>query len=137
MRPVDRQGRNTISPSGFRAEPLDGAHSHRLFWAAARKARGDAAGTRALVEVRLLHRHLDRADVLAGITAVGSTTPDVVALEARKSAERRGAARGLGSADEGGRVVILAEHRLAAVPTDERPLPSVDKYDVLLGPETS
>ena len=55
---------------------------------------GDAAGTRALVEVLLLHRHLDRADVLAGITAalsVGSTNPDVVALEARKAAERRGA----------------------------------------------
>ena len=113
---------------------------HESFWAAARKARGDAAGTRALVEVLLLHRHLDRADVLAGITAalaVGSTIPDVVALEARKSADRRGAVRGSSSADEGGRVVILAEHRLAAVPTDERPLPSVDKYDILLGRETS
>jgi hypothetical protein len=42
--------------------------------------------------VLLLLRHLDRADVLAGITAalsVGSTSPDVVALEARKAAERR------------------------------------------------
>ncbi|GAB4977055.1 hypothetical protein MAHJHV55_54370 [Mycobacterium avium subsp. hominissuis] len=36
---------------------------------AARKAHGDAAGTRSLVEVLLLHRHLDRADVIAGITA--------------------------------------------------------------------
>jgi hypothetical protein len=39
----------------------------------------------------LLHRHRDGADVLAGITAalsVGSTSPDVVALEARKAAER-------------------------------------------------
>jgi hypothetical protein len=68
---------------------------HEAFWAAARNAHGDAAGTRALVEVLLLHRHRDRADVLAGITAalsVGSTSPDVVALEARKAAERRGAA---------------------------------------------
>ena len=32
---------------------------HDAFWAAARKAHGDAAGTRALVEVLLLHRHLD------------------------------------------------------------------------------
>ena len=32
---------------------------------------------------------------------------------------------------------ILAEHRSAAVPADERPLPSVDKYDILLGRETS
>jgi len=42
---------------------------HEAFWAAARKAHGDAAGTRALVEVLLLHRHLRAADVLAGITA--------------------------------------------------------------------
>jgi hypothetical protein len=39
---------------------------HEAFWAAARKAHGDAAGTRALVEVLLLHHHRDRADVLAG-----------------------------------------------------------------------
>ena len=113
---------------------------HEALWAAARKAHGDATGTRALVEVLLLHRNLDRVDVLAGITAalsVGSTSPDVVALEARKAAERRGAAAGPDGADDGGRVVILAEHRSAAVPTDERPLPSVDKYDILLGRETS
>jgi hypothetical protein len=111
---------------------------HEAFWATARQTHGDAAGTRALVEVLLLHRRLERADVLAGISAalsVGSTSPDVVALEARKAADRRGAASG----DDhlGGRVVVLAEHRLAAVPTNERPLPSIDKYDTLLGLETS
>jgi len=113
---------------------------HDALWAAARKAHGDAAGTRALVEVLLLHRNLDRVDVHAGIMAalsVGSTSPDVVALEARKAAERRGTAAGPDGADDGGRVVILAEHRSAAVPADERPLPSVDKYDILLGRETS
>jgi hypothetical protein len=115
---------------------------HDAFWTAARKAQGDAVGTRALVKVLLLHRHLDRADVLAGITAalsVGSTSPDVLALEARKAAERRGAAAddANDAADRGGRVMVLAEHRSAIVPADERPLPSVDKYDVLLGRETS
>jgi transposase len=113
---------------------------HETFWAAARQAHGDAVGTRALVEVLLLHRHLDRADVLAGISAalsVGSTSADVVALEARKAADRRGAAAGPHDAHPGGRVVVLAEHRTAAVPADERPLPSVDKYDMLLGRETS
>ena len=112
---------------------------HETFWAVARKAHGDAAGTRALVEVLLLHRYLERADVLAGITAalsVGSTSSDVVALEARKAAERRGASSGPDAA-EIGRVVVLAEHRSAAVPTDERPLPSVEPYDALLGRETS
>ena len=60
---------------------------------AARKALGDGPGTRALVEVLLLHRHLDHGDVLSGITAaaaVGSVSPDVVAVEARKAARRRG-----------------------------------------------
>src|SRR5246500_3138408 len=113
---------------------------HEAFWAASRKAHGDAAGTRALVEVLLLHRHLDRDDVLAGISAalsVGSTSPDVVALEARKAADRRGAASGPAEATRGGRVAVLAEHRSAAVPAEQRPLPSVDKYDMLLGRETS
>lgn len=112
---------------------------HEAFWSAARKAHGDAAGTRALVEVLLLHRHLDRADMLAGIGAalsVGSTSADVVALEARKAAERRGAATPPNDAREGARVVILAEHRSPALPADERPLPSVDKYDILLGRKT-
>jgi len=71
--------------------------------------------------VLLLLRHLDRADVLAGITAalsVGSTSPDVVVLEARKAAERRGADSD--RVDEGGRVVVLTQHRSAAVPADER-----------------
>jgi transposase len=112
---------------------------HDAFWAAARKARGDAGGTRALVEVLLLHRHLDRADVLAGISAalsVGSTSPDVVALEARKAAERLGAAEVAQAGIVDSRVVVLAEHR-PALRADERPLPSVDKYDTLLGRETS
>ncbi len=113
---------------------------HESFWATARKAHGDAAGTPALVEVLLLHRHLERVDVLAGISAalsVGSTSPDVVALESRKAAERRGAASGSDDAQQNGRVVSLAEHRWTAVPADKRALPSVDKYDTLLGRETS
>ena len=69
-------------------------------------------------------------------SSVGSTSPDVVALEARKAAERRGAAAADATPD-GGRVVILAEHRPAAVLVDERPLPSVAKYDTLLQRETS
>src|SRR5262245_54905446 len=59
--------------------------AHEGFWAAARKALGDGPGTRAMVEVLLLHRHLSHADVHAGITAalaVGSVSPDVVAVEA-------------------------------------------------------
>lgn len=43
--------------------------THEVFWAAARTALGDSAGTRVLVEVLLLHRHLQHADVLAGLAA--------------------------------------------------------------------
>jgi hypothetical protein len=39
-------------------------------------------------------------------------------LEARKAAERRGADSD--GVDEGGRVVVLTQHRSAAVPADER-----------------
>ena len=63
--------------------------AHEAFWAAARKAHGDGGGTRALVEVLLLHRHHAHADVVAGITAalrVGAVSPDVVAVEARRHA---------------------------------------------------
>jgi hypothetical protein len=110
---------------------------HEAFWAAARKHLGDPAGTRALIEVLLLHRHLDRRDVLAGITAalsVGSTSADVVAVEARKAAQHRGVtARPDATAPRGAeRVVSLTARRLAALPDDDRPLPSVDHYDELL-----
>lgn len=62
--------------------------SHEAFWAAARKGLGDAEGTRALVEVLLLHRHLAHAAVVTGVQAalrIGSISPDVVAVEARKA----------------------------------------------------
>ena len=66
---------------------------HDAFWAAARTALSDAAGTRVLFEVLLLHRHLEHADVLAGISAalrVGSVNADGVAVETRKAAQQRG-----------------------------------------------
>src|SRR6266542_5898705 len=59
---------------------------HDAFWAAARTAHGEAAGTRALIEVLLLHRRMDHTAVLAGMTVTlqaGSTSPDLVAIEAR------------------------------------------------------
>ncbi len=48
-----------------------------------RSAHGDGPGTRALIEVLLLHRHAAHADVVAGITsalAAGSTSPQLVAI---------------------------------------------------------
>jgi hypothetical protein len=109
---------------------------HDAWWAAARKTHGDAAGTRALVEVLLLHRHLDRTDVLAGISAalsVGSANADVVALEARKAAEHRAGGHGhQNSSGAGAEVLVWAERGLGVAIIDERPLPSVAQYDTLL-----
>jgi transposase len=113
--------------------------AHEAFWAAARKTLGDAAGTRALIEVLLLHRHMSDADVLDGIAAalrVGATNADVVAVEARKAAQACAATTPAAaiSPPTGGpqRVVSLTERRLASLPPDERPLPSVAAYDQLL-----
>jgi hypothetical protein len=110
---------------------------HEAFWAAARKQLGDSAGTRALIEVLLLHRHLDRAAVLAGISAalsIGSTNADVVAVEARRAAPDHGvrAEPDATASRLPERVLSLTERRLAALPVDDRPLPSVDRYDQLL-----
>ncbi len=114
---------------------------HDAWWAAARKTHGDAAGTRALVEVLLLHRRLDRVDVLAGISAalsVGSANADVVALEARKAAEHRaGAHAGLNGSGDTAEVLVLAQHRPGVAIVDERPLPSVAQYDTLLNARRS
>jgi transposase len=115
--------------------------AHEAFWATARKVLGDGPGTRALVEVLLLHRHLAQGDVHAGITAalaVGSVSPDVVAVEARKAAQRRALNPALMPALSPSRQVIsLTQRRHAGVPADDRPLPSVAVYDDLLGTASS
>jgi transposase len=109
--------------------------AHEALWAASRRALGDGPGTRALVEVLLLHRHLGHADVLAGISAalaVGSVSPDVVAVEARKAAQRRGLQPPPAQALTQQHVISLTERRLAGLPGGDRPLPSVAAYDTLL-----
>jgi hypothetical protein len=101
------------------------------------KTHGDAAGTRALIEVLLLHRHMAHDHVVAGLaTAVrtGALTADAVALEARKFAESddRPSAEQVPSLQPAGNVVSLTERRLAQLPADRRPLPTVTAYDQLL-----
>ena len=117
--------------------------AHDAFWAAARTKLGDSGGTRALIEVLLLHRHMRHADVVAGLIAagqVGASSADVVAVEARKAADRSCDSTAPGSTagvDE--TVVSLTERRLAdpaaviaGLPADHRPPPSVSAYDELL-----
>lgn len=122
--------------------------AHEAFWAAARSTHGDADGTRVLVEVLLLHRHLPAQDVVAGLEAAltcGAITADAVALEARRAADRRGTdavttTQSLsGMRRPAARVASLTQRRLgdpdaviAGLPADTRPLPSVTAYDELL-----
>ncbi len=111
--------------------------AHEAFWAAAKKAQGDTEGTRALIDVLLLHRRLPAADVIAGITlalSAGATSADVVAVEARRARQVSQSVPGdveAGSSEQR-RVVSLTERRLAALPGDTRPVPSVAHYDQLL-----
>lgn len=111
--------------------------AHDALWSAARKALGEPAATRELIGVLLLHRHMDDADVIAGIGAalsVGAHTADIVAIEARKVAGARGdpAPPGAEPGEGPGRVASLTARRLASLPPDTRPLPTVDAYDQLL-----
>jgi len=66
--------------------------AHEQFWARARRKFGDAGGTRALIEVLLLHRGLPFPAVHAALEAVnsaGSVDPNLVAIEARRITEGR------------------------------------------------
>ena len=115
-------------------------------WSAARRTLGEPGATRTLIEVLLLHRTMDDTDVIAGIGAalsVGSISADVVAVEARKAADAAGNARPTpGVARPAGpdtplpvespQVTSLTRKRLADLPPDTRPLPTVTAYDQLL-----
>ena len=94
--------------------------AHERFWQRARRRLGDAAGTRALIEVLLLHRRLPFTAVHAALDAVsrvGSVDPSLVAIEARRIADRP---------RETGVVERPALRRF------DRPAPSLARYDGLL-----
>ena len=65
---------------------------HERFWKRTRRKLGDREGTRTLIEVLLLHRHLPFVAVHAALDAVervGSVNPALVAIEARRIADGR------------------------------------------------
>lgn len=139
--------------------------AHEAFWTRARHQHGDSDATRALIEVLLLHRHLPAAAVIAGIRAaltVGVTSPELVAVEARRAATRP-ANDPQDTASPSGATVLRLPVTPATEPQDgpddgpdgprdgphdegladvvrhqlaglpgERPLPSVAHYDQLL-----
>ena len=94
--------------------------AHERFWKRARRRLGDREGTRALIEVLLLHRHLPFAAVHAALDAVeriGSVDPALVAIEARRIADGR-------------RETAVVER--PALRRFDRPAPSLAGYDALL-----
>jgi hypothetical protein len=93
--------------------------SHQHLWDLARRRLGDAAGTRVLIEVLLLHRTMTANVVIAGIDralTVDSIDPNVIAIEARRTTET------------GAVVIPIGEglHRF------DRATPSIAHYDQLL-----
>ena len=98
--------------------------AHERFWQRARRKLGDGPGTRALIEVLLLHRHLPAASVHAALDAVeqlGAADPALVAIEARRIADGR-------------REAAVVER--PALRRFERPAPSLAGYDALLAAST-
>jgi transposase len=92
---------------------------HERFWTAARRKLGDQAGTRALVEVLLAHRHVDHQVLVQGMeraVSSGSVDPAVVLVEARR-------------AGEGGRSLPLP---IGSLHLFDRPMPVLSPYDELL-----
>jgi transposase len=94
---------------------------HQRYWDAARRVRGDAAGTRALIEVLLAHRTLPRDALVAAMrTAVetGVLDPQVVLIDAR---------RHTGTDQQPGGVVPIGGWARY-----DRPTPTLAAYDQLL-----
>ncbi|SDS42216.1 Transposase [Actinoplanes derwentensis] len=116
---------------------------HEAFWAAAKAATNEATGTRQLIQVLLLHRHLRGQDVTAGIRAalsVGAATADIVAVEARKAAQNAGPSPTITAGPPPAppppppppAVTERTLQRVARLPADHRPPPDLNRWDQLL-----
>lgn len=94
--------------------------THQKYWDAARRARGDAAGTRALIEILLAHRTLPRAALQAAMQKAvdtGLLDPQVVVIDARRHCT---------TGDPSPAIPIGAWSRY------DRPTPTLAAYDELL-----
>jgi transposase len=94
--------------------------AHQGYWDAARRRHGDAAGTRALIEVLLAHRTLPAAALQAAMTrAIEAAVldPQAVLIDARRQAGRQ----------------VAPVIPIGALARYDRPAPALDAYDELLG----
>jgi len=110
--------------------------THQRYWDAARRRLGDSAGTRALIEVLLLHRALPAAAVLAGMDAaltVDHIDANLVAVQARRHLE---GARAQATETAAAAVDAVFDRLGQVVPigarADARPAPTLAGYDDLL-----
>lgn len=97
--------------------------THQRYWDAARAERGDAGGTRALIEVLLAHRTVAAPALITAMAKAvdaGVLDPQVVLIDARREAA--------GEHDAGGAAVIP----IGALARYDRPAPSLAGYDDLL-----
>jgi hypothetical protein len=93
--------------------------THPAHWDAARKARGDAAGTRALIEILLAHRTLPATALISAMCKAidaGVLDPQVVLIDARRAAD--------------GHVAPVMP--IGALARYDRPVPRLTAYDDLL-----
>jgi transposase len=98
---------------------------HQAYWDAARRERGDAAGTRALIEVLLGHRTLPAATLVAAMghaIDAGVLDPQAVLIDARREAF--------------GRHHVAPVIPIGTLARYDRPAPTLNAYDQLLGSST-
>jgi transposase len=92
--------------------------SHQAYWDAARHARGDAGGTRALIAILLAHRTMAAAALITAMNravASGCLDPETVLIDARRHTNQ-----------------IVAVAAIGALARYDRPPPSLTDYDDLL-----
>lgn len=92
--------------------------SHQSYWDAARTARGDAGGTRALITVLLAHRTMAAEALIAAMdraVASGCLDPETVLIDARRNT-----------------TAIAPVVAIGALARYDRPAPSLTDYDDLL-----
>ena len=93
--------------------------AHQRYWDAVRRARGDAAGTRALVEILLAHRTLSAealTDAMNRAVTTGCLDPQTLLIDARR--------------EQAGHVAPVIA--IGALARYDRPSPSLSDYDQLL-----
>ena len=93
--------------------------SHQAYWDAARRARGDAAGTRALIAILLAHRTMPAAALIAAMdraVASGCLDPETVLIDARRDTNQ----------------IVAPVAAIGALARYDRPPPSLTDYDDLL-----